>query len=107
MAEDSAALSNDKRFQDALNWQSENISSKDKLKNILNATTILTPILQSDAVFAAWRHSFFTEHWLDLTNPVEDIPQQLQSLQMTIRKMMLTGQTSDADVQALVNNSII
>ena len=98
-------LEGNTRFHEALVRQSTTLSPEEKLKNLLLATSILTPVMRSDAMLRAWKHAYYMEYKLKLTNPVEDIPEQLEAFDMVARKMLSNGNISPAEIQALINNN--
>ncbi len=98
-----AALKTDLRFQTALSQKGFGVSPRDKLDNIAAATSALTPIISSEVMFDAWRHSHFTERLMGLSDPLNRIMEEYAVVQMTLAKLHETGLDSPAELQAVIN----
>lgn len=97
-------LKSDARFQIAVHGKDQSLTDALKFDNLIQASSSLTPIVASQTMFDTWRHSHRTEHWMKLSDPAQDVHEEMQVFNMVLQDIRNSQDVDVEHLQAIIHN---
>jgi len=103
ITQDALSLSTNVSFLKTITDKGETGCQDEKLKQLMRATSALTPILTSPAMRRLWGRHKMTERVMGMDNPLDAVLEEIDVMQAVLSDYAHRGDATPAEMQAVAN----